>query len=297
MLRLKVSRWLDSFQIKFVGRGGEGEFFDLLDPQRELPELGGHCALFQPHRSSFKKMDIYDTSIMDPDPPRPDERPDESSTVRPEDAAPPPPANSEDVSPTLAGLKTVGGAVGGAALAGLGAVKNVAAGLAATVLDDLLEPEENQGALDDVLRRMSGDEDGDGSPPGGLLAHTRNEERRRREAQVSVLARHRRDSQNANRRPSIKRRRKGTRAPPENSRKRKSGGSSRTRSISVHESNFGASLPLESLVDLRTGRRLRFGERPGEPHGCRPARAAARVLRRVHRGRLDHLACFTPFTL
>ena len=194
MLRLKVSRWLDSFQIKFVGRGGEGEFFDLLDPQRELPELGGHCALFQPHRSSFKKMDIYDTSIMDPDPPRPDERPDESSTVRPEDAAPPPPADSEDVSPTLAGLKTVGGAVGGAALAGLGAVKNVAAGLAATVLDDLLEPEQSEGgALDDVLRRMS--DDGDGSPPGGLLAHTRNEERRRREARVSVLARHRRDSQ------------------------------------------------------------------------------------------------------
>ena len=184
VLRLKVSRWLDSFQIKFVGRGGEGEFFDLLDPQRELPELGGHCALFQPHRSSFKKMDIYDTSIMDPDPPRPDERPDESSTVRPEDAAPPPPANSEDVSPTLAGLKTVGGAVGGAALAGLGAVKNVAAGLAATVLDDLLEPEENQGALDDVLRRMS--DDGDGSPPGGLLAHTRNEERRRREAEYKA---------------------------------------------------------------------------------------------------------------
>ena len=89
-------------------------------------------------------MDIYDTSIMDPDPPRPDERPDESSTVRPEDAAPPPPADSEDVSPTLAGLKTVGGAVGGAALAGLGAVKNVAAGLAATVLDDLLEPEQSR---------------------------------------------------------------------------------------------------------------------------------------------------------
>ena len=37
VLRLKVSRWLDSFQIKFVGRGGEGEFFDLLDPAaREL---------------------------------------------------------------------------------------------------------------------------------------------------------------------------------------------------------------------------------------------------------------------
>ena len=144
-------------------------------------------------------MDIYDTSIMDPDPPRPDEsspqRP-ESSTVRPEDHAPPPPADGEEVSPTLAGLKTVGGAVGGAALAGLGAVKNVAAGLAATVLDDLLEPEQSEGgALDDVLRRMSGDEDGDASPPGGLLAHTRNEERRRREARVSVLARHRRDSQ------------------------------------------------------------------------------------------------------
>ena len=226
MLRLKVSRWLDSFQIKFVGRGGEGEFFDLLDPQRELPELGGHCALFQPHRSSFKKMDIYDTSIMDPDPPRPDERPDESSTVRPEDAAPPPPADGEDVSPTLGALK----AVGGATLAGLGAVKNVAAGLAATVLDDLLEPEENQGALDDVLRRMSGDEDGDGSPPGGLLAHTRNEERRRREAQLGVLARHRRDSQNANRRPSIKRRRKGTPAPHGSSRKRRSEEQSRTRS-------------------------------------------------------------------
>ena len=84
-------------------------------------------------------MDIYDTSIMDPDPPRPDE----SSPQRPEDDAPPPPADGEEVSPTLAGLKTVGGAVGGAALAGLGAVKNVAAGLAATVLDDLLEPEEN----------------------------------------------------------------------------------------------------------------------------------------------------------
>ena len=124
-------------------------------------------------------MDIYDTSIMDPDPPRPDE----SSPQRPDDDAPPPPADGEDVSPTLAGLKTVGGAVGGAALAGLGAVKNVAAGLAATVLDDLLEPEPSEGgALDDVLRRMSGDEDGDASPPGGLLAHTRNEERRRREA-------------------------------------------------------------------------------------------------------------------
>ena len=118
-------------------------------------------------------MDIYDTSIMDPDPPQPAE----SSPQRPEDDAPPPPADGEDVSPTLGALKNVGGA----ALAGLGAVKNVAAGLAATVLDDLLEPEENQGALDDVLRRMSG-EDGDASPPGGLLAHTRNEERRRREA-------------------------------------------------------------------------------------------------------------------
>ena len=132
-------------------------------------------------------MDIYDTSIMDPDPPRPDE----SSPQRPDDDAPPPPADGEDVSPTLGALKNVGGA----ALAGLGAVKNVAAGLAATGLDDLLEPEENQGALDDVLRRMS--DDGDGSPPGGLLAHTRNEERRRSEARVSVLARHRRDSQNA----------------------------------------------------------------------------------------------------
>ena len=111
---------------------------------------------------------------MDPDPPRPDE----SSPQRPEDDAPPPPADGEDVSPTLGALKNVGGA----ALAGLGAVKNVAAGLAATVLDDLLEPEENQGALDDVLRRMSGDEDGDASSPGGLLAHTRNEERRRCEA-------------------------------------------------------------------------------------------------------------------
>ena len=133
-------------------------------------------------------MDIYDTSIMDPDPPRPDESP----PRRPEDAAPPLPADGEDVSPTLGALKNVGGA----ALAGLGAVKNVAAGLAATVLDDLLEPEQSEGgALDDVLRRMSGDEDGDASPPGGLLAHTRNEERRRREARVSVLARHRRDSQ------------------------------------------------------------------------------------------------------
>ena len=112
-------------------------------------------------------MDIYDTSIMEADPDEPAERP------------PPPPADGEDVSPTLGALKNVGGA----ALAGLGAVKNVAAGLAATVLDDLLEPEESQGALDDVLRRMSGDEDGDGSPPGGLLAHTRNEERRRREAE------------------------------------------------------------------------------------------------------------------
>ena len=178
-------------------------------------------------------MDIYDTSIMDPDPPRPDEsspqRP-ESSTVRPEDHAPPPPADGEEVSPTLAGLKTVGGAVGGAALAGLGAVKNVAAGLAATVLDDLLEPEQSEGgALDDVLRRMSGDEDGDGSPPGGLLAHTRNEERRRREAQVSVLVRHRRDSQNANRRPNTKRPRNGTRAPHGNSPRRRSEDNNRTR--------------------------------------------------------------------
>ena len=127
-------------------------------------------------------MDIYDTSIMDPDPPRPDER-DESSPQRPEDDAPPPPADGEDVSPTLGALKNVGGA----ALAGLGAVKNVAAGLAATVLDDLLEPEQSEGgALDDVLRRMSGDEDGDASPPGGLLAHTRNEERRRREAEYKA---------------------------------------------------------------------------------------------------------------
>ena len=126
-------------------------------------------------------MDIYDTSIMDPDPPRPDER-DESSPQRREDDAPPPPADDEDVSPTLGALKNVGGA----ALAGLGAVKNVAAGLAATVLDDLMEPEENQGALDDVLRRMSGDEEGDASPPGGLLAHTRNEERRRREAEYKA---------------------------------------------------------------------------------------------------------------
>ena len=166
-------------------------------------------------------MDIYDTSIMDPDPPRPDE----SAPQRPEDAAPPPPADGEDVSPTLGALKNVGGA----ALAGLGAVKNVAAGLAATVLDDLLEPEQSEGgALDDVLRRMS--DDGDGSPPGGLLAHTRNEERRRREARVSVPARHRRDSQNANRRPSIKRRRKGTPAPHGSSRKPRSGGSSRMRS-------------------------------------------------------------------
>ena len=166
-------------------------------------------------------MDIYDTSIMDPDPPRPDE----SSPRRPEDAAPPPPADGEDVRPTLGALKDVGGA----ALAVLGAVKNVAAGLAATVLDDLLEPEQSEGgALDDVLRRMS--DDGDGSPPGGLLAHTRNEERRRREARVSVPARHRHDSQNANRRPSIKRRRKGTRAPPETSPRRRSEEQSRTRS-------------------------------------------------------------------
>ena len=171
-------------------------------------------------------MDIYDTSIMDPDPPRRDE----SSPQRPEDDAPPPPAGGEDVSPTLGALKNVGGA----ALAGLGAVKNVAAGLAATVLDDLLEPEENQGALDDVLRRMS--DDGDGSPPGGLLAHTRNEERRRREARVSVLARHRRDSQNANRRPNTKRPRNGTRAPPGSSPKRKSGGSNRTRSTASSSS-------------------------------------------------------------
>ena len=170
-------------------------------------------------------MDIYDTSIMDPDPPRPDE----SSPRRPEDDAPPPPADGEDVSPTLGALKNVGGA----ALAGLGAVKNVAAGLAATVLDDLLEPEQSEGgALDDVLRRMSGDE-GDGSPPGGLLAHTRNEERRRREAQVSVLSRHRRDSQNPNRRPSIKRRRRGTRAPPENSPRPRSEEQSRTRSTDL----------------------------------------------------------------
>ena len=165
-------------------------------------------------------MDIYDTSIMDPDP-----RPDESAPQRPEDAAPPPPADGEDVSPTLGALKNVGGA----ALAGLGAVKNVAAGLAATVLDDLLEPEENQGALDDVLRRMSGDEDGDASPPGGLLAHTRNEERRRREARVSVPARHRRDSQNANRRPNTKRPRNDTHAPPESLPKRKSGGNNPMR--------------------------------------------------------------------
>ena len=54
-------------------------------------------------------MDIYDTSIMDPDPPRPDER-DESSPQRREDDAPPPPADDEDVSPTLGALKNVGGA-------------------------------------------------------------------------------------------------------------------------------------------------------------------------------------------
>ena len=165
-------------------------------------------------------MDIYDTSIMDPDPPRPDE----SAPQRPEDTAPPPPADGEDVSPTLGALKNVGGA----ALAGLGAVKNVAAGLAATVLDDLLEPEQSEGgALDDVLRRMS--DDGDGSPPGGLLAHTRNEERRRREARVSVPARHRRDSQNANRRPNTKRPRNDTHAPPESLPKRKSGGNNPMR--------------------------------------------------------------------
>ena len=132
-----------------------------------------------PQLATDSNMDIYDTSIMDPDPPRPDE----SSPRRPEDDAPPPPAAGEDVSPTLGALKNVGGA----ALAGLGAVKNVAAGLAATVLDDLLEPEQSEGgALDDVLRRMSGDEDGDASPPGGLLAHTRNEERRRREAEYKA---------------------------------------------------------------------------------------------------------------
>ena len=45
-------------------------------------------------------MDIYDASIMDPDPPRPDE----SSPQRREDDAPPPPAGGEDVSPTLGAL-------------------------------------------------------------------------------------------------------------------------------------------------------------------------------------------------
>ena len=101
-------------------------------------------------------MDIYDTSIMDPDPPRPDEsspqRP-ESSTVRPEDHAPPPPADGEDVSPTLGALK----AVGGATLAGLGAVKNVAAGLAATPTTALLPsagaPTAAEAELVDIITR------------------------------------------------------------------------------------------------------------------------------------------------
>ena len=195
---------------------------------------------------------------MDPDPPRPAE----SSPQRPEDAAPPPPADDEDVSPTLGALKNVGGA----ALAGLGAVKNVAAGLAATVLDDLLEPEQSEGgALDDVLRRMSGDEDGDGSPPGGLLAHTRNEERRRREARVSVLARHRRDSQKTQ---------TAGRVPG-------SAGAARAR-------REGARCGREAAAAAGRGGRLRPGPRPSQSDRCRPARAAARVLRRVHRGRLDH---------
>ena len=83
---------------------------------------------------------------------------------------------------------------------------------------------------------MSGDEDGDGSPPGGLLAHTRNEERRRREARVSVLARHRRVSQNAKRRPNTKRPRNGTRAPPESWSRRRSGGRYRMRSTASSSS-------------------------------------------------------------
>ena len=75
-------------------------------------ELGQKSVCEQTHASQLapdsnsNKMDIYDTSIMDPDPPRPDE----SSPQRPEDDAPPPPADGEDVSPTLGALKTVGGA-------------------------------------------------------------------------------------------------------------------------------------------------------------------------------------------
>lgn len=125
-------------------------------------------------------MDIYDASIMDPGP---------------DETAPPPPADAgEEASPTLGALKNVDGA----ALAGLGAVKDVAAGFAATVLDDLLEPQQNEGALDDVLRRMSDDDDNAGErstggllahgerSTGGLLAHTRSEERRRREAEYEA---------------------------------------------------------------------------------------------------------------
>lgn len=120
-------------------------------------------------------MDVYDASIMDADPPPPAEN---------DDTPPPPPADAgEEASPTLSALKNVGGV----ALAGLGAVKDVAAGFAATVLDDLLEPEQNEGALDDVLTRMSDDDDNAGeASPGGLLAHTRSEERRRREAEYEA---------------------------------------------------------------------------------------------------------------
>ena len=89
----------------------------------------------------------------------------------------------------------------------------------------------------------------------------------------------------------------GTRVPHGSSPRRRSGGSNRTRSISVPDSNFGASLPLDSLADLRTGRRLRPGPRPANPTGADPPVPPPEYSRRVHRGRLDHLACFTIYAV
>jgi hypothetical protein len=102
---------------------------------------------------------------------------------------------------------------------------------------------------------MSGDE-GDATPPGGLLAHTRNEERRRREAEYKA-------------------------AQERHARAARELAEAEKRRQQPDEVNFSAcikfrgDLPLDSLVDLRTGRRLRPRPRPGESHGCRPARAAS----------------------
>ena len=90
------------FQIKFVAEAERANSL-IIDPRGSCRNLAGTARCFS--RTSHSKDGHLDTSIMDPDPPRPDERPDGELQLRPEGAAPPPPANSEDVSPTLAGLK------------------------------------------------------------------------------------------------------------------------------------------------------------------------------------------------